>query len=270
MRKYFLHFFVSGTVLGSLLFNYSENHTPILLLIATLFLFLVMVGIITKKKIFILISISLIISELVLWRGVTSFSEPILPTFVDQKITIVGEISTEPDIRETTTRLLTKMQTLETDRGSKYLNEKMIAVVPQYPEHEIGEVLRLTGTVKVPENFENENGIEFDYENYLAKDKIHSLIYYPRTEILRSASDNFSLSRHIFSVKKAFLEKIQSIIPSPEAELLGGILLGTKRSLGKDLEEKFRRTGLIHIVVLSGYNVTIIAEAIFRFFGFLH
>jgi len=35
----------------------------------------------------------------------------------------------------------------------------------------------------------------------------------------------------------------------------------------KELEEKFRIVGLIHIVVLSGYNVTIIAEAIFRALG---
>jgi len=50
---------------------------------------------------------------------------------------------------------------------------------------------------------------------------------------------------------------------------LGGILLGAKRSLGEDLEKDFRRVGLIHIVVLSGYNITIIAEGIFRFLGFL-
>ena len=120
----------------------------------------------------------------------------------------------------------------------------------------------------MPENFLNENGIEFNYVKYLAKDKIYSLMYYPKVEILGN-SNKFSFLSLIFQTKQKFLEKIGQVLPSPEAELLGGILLGAKRSLGSELEENFRRVGLIHIVVLSGYNVTIIAEAIFGFFSFL-
>ena len=37
-----------------------------------------------------------------------------------------------------------------------------------------------------------------------------------------------------------------------------------KRALGKDLEEVFRTVGIIHIVVLSGYNIMIVADAIMR------
>ena len=46
-------------------------------------------------------------------------------------------------------------------------------------------------------------------------------------------------------------------------------MVGAKQSLGDELQEDFRKTGIIHIVVLSGYNVTIVAEAIMRFFAFL-
>jgi competence protein ComEC len=67
-------------------------------------------------------------------------------------------------------------------------------------------------------------------------------------------------------VKASFLDAIQRIIPDPESSLLGGILLGVKQSLGDDLEQAFIDTGTIHIVVLSGYNVTIVSEAIVKLF----
>jgi len=59
------------------------------------------------------------------------------------------------------------------------------------------------------------------------------------------------------------------MIPEPAASLLGGLVVGAKRSLGADWLEKFRTVGVIHIVVLSGYNITIVAEFIMRLLAFL-
>jgi competence protein ComEC len=51
--------------------------------------------------------------------------------------------------------------------------------------------------------------------------------------------------------------------------LLGGILLGAKEDMGKKLLDDFRKTGVIHIVVLSGYNLTLVAEFFIKIFAFL-
>ena len=48
---------------------------------------------------------------------------------------------------------------------------------------------------------------------------------------------------------------------------MGGLVVGAKQSLGKELLDAFRMTGIIHIVVLSGFNITIVANFIMRFFG---
>ena len=45
--------------------------------------------------------------------------------------------------------------------------------------------------------------------------------------------------------------------------------VGAQESLGEKLQDNFRKTGIAHIVVLSGYNVTIVSEAIMRVFSFL-
>jgi len=45
---------------------------------------------------------------------------------------------------------------------------------------------------------------------------------------------------------------------------MSGLLIGAKKGMPEDLQEDFRRVGIIHLVVLSGYNITIIAENIGR------
>ena len=47
-------------------------------------------------------------------------------------------------------------------------------------------------------------------------------------------------------------------LPEPEVSLGAGLLLGVKQALGTDLEADFRTAGIIHIVVLSGYNLMLV------------
>ncbi len=52
------------------------------------------------------------------------------------------------------------------------------------------------------------------------------------------------------------------LLPEPYAGLLNGLLLGTKGGLPAETKEAFKITGLMHIVAVSGYNVTILAAMI--------
>lgn len=50
------------------------------------------------------------------------------------------------------------------------------------------------------------------------------------------------------------------MLPEPHAGLLSGILFGTKASLSRDLADAFVTTGTIHMIALSGQNVSIVAS----------
>jgi len=52
----------------------------------------------------------------------------------------------------------------------------------------------------------------------------------------------------------------QKFLPEPEASLLAGIVLGKKSSLPRELFEALKNTGSLHIVVASGYNLTVISR----------
>lgn len=62
------------------------------------------------------------------------------------------------------------------------------------------------------------------------------------------------------NVRDGFAEKIRSAIHEPAASLGVGYLLGQKRALPNDLADALVVTGLTHIVVASGYNLTILVR----------
>lgn len=184
-----------------------------------------------------------------------------LGVFVGEKVQLSGIISAEPDEREKTSRL-----TFTPDNS----DDQIILVTGKYPTHFYGERLIVRGKLERPENFETNSGREFDYINYLAKDEVYYLINWPNLESL-GASESWLVSARgqLFRLKNFFLTRINSVLPEPHASLLGGIVIGAKRGLSSEWQDRFRTVGLSHIVVLSGYNITIVAEAVMRFFSFL-
>lgn len=52
------------------------------------------------------------------------------------------------------------------------------------------------------------------------------------------------------------------LLPEPQAGLLAGILFGTKASLSRTLTDAFITTGTIHIIALSGQNVSIVTSLV--------
>jgi len=63
-----------------------------------------------------------------------------------------------------------------------------------------------------------------------------------------------------------YAEGIRQAIPEPEASLGAGFLLGQKTALPENLDNQLRLLGLTHVVVASGYNLTILIRFSRRFF----
>jgi len=190
--------------------------------------------------------------------------ERLLDRRLGEEIVVEGIVFDEPDVRESTTRLVVKLDTL----SGEAISTKALVIADRYPAFSYGDRIVVTGTLEKPKNFESDRGKEFDYVSYLGKDDIFYTIPFPTIEFIRRGEGN-PVKSILFSLKREFLDTISKLIPDPQASLLGGLVVGAKQSLGATLQDKFRKTGIIHIVVLSGYNVTIVAEAIMRFFSFL-
>ncbi|MBI2021195.1 ComEC family competence protein [Candidatus Giovannonibacteria bacterium] len=168
--------------------------------------------------------------------------------FYEQKITVSGSVISEK-IKESSSQLI-----LETDHG------RLLIIKRIYPPYKYGDKISVSGVVEEPKNFN-----DFDYKKYLAKSRIYSQMFYP--EIKKVDEFNNILSS-LFSLKNKFEQNIQKILPEPHASLSNGMLLGIEGRIDDEILELFKKTSTIHILVLSGYNITIVGVFVMGFFNF--
>ena len=62
---------------------------------------------------------------------------------------------------------------------------------------------------------------------------------------------------------------VRGVLPEPHGALLSAILVGKRSSLPGDLRADFLASGLIHVVAISGFNITLVALAVRRMAGWL-
>ena len=182
-----------------------------------------------------------------------------LDLHVGKQVVLEGLVSDEPDRREKVARLIFTVRKMKVGDTEKEVNADILVTTDNIPQREYGDNLSLVGKLELPKNFTEEITLrEVDYRSYLSKDGIYYEMFKPKITVLGQGKGNIILSA-LFSFKKAFTENINRVIRQPHSSLLGGLIVGAKQSLGKKLLDDFRTVGVIHIVVLSGYNITIIA-----------
>ncbi len=188
-----------------------------------------------------------------------------LDEFLNKKISVSGMIYEEPDKRETQTFLKIFVDK-EILPKAKNISVKILVKTNQFSDFSYGDYVSVSGFLEKPESFETKSGGEFDYPSYLAKDGIYYILERSSVFKIESGHGNF-LKSGLFKIKKKFVETIGRLIPEPESSLLAGLVVGGKQSLGSEWLKKFQTAGVMHIVVLSGYNITIVADSVMKFFG---
>ena len=155
----------------------------------------------------------------------------------------------EPQIKDRRQNLIIRPE------NKKHQDEKFLISTDAYEKYSYGDILEVDCNLKIPENFSE----DFDYRMYLAKDKIFYLC--DKAQIEKTGENKGNLIyTEILLVKNIFERKIYENLPAPESGLLVGLILGGSNQLSDEMQDNFSRTGLTHIVAVSGYNVTIIVN----------
>ena len=206
--------------------------------------------------------------------GIMRMNAAILPTdqavriHAGERVTVVGYVFAEPDARETNTRLSIRAHTLTTAAGSSTIHTGILAVLPPHTHAAYGDEVVVSGTLREPESFDTTLGRVFNYPAYLAVSGISYQLTSARIDAIGENTGNpaYTLVIHI---KEAYLRGLHRALTEPHAGLAGGITVGDKRSIGEDLSEDFQRASLIHMLVLSGYNITIVINAAASIFSWV-
>jgi hypothetical protein len=117
---------------------------------------------------------------------------------LDNEITLIGIVSTEPSIGEKSIKLTIGNLTAEIKKGSVALGGKVLVTSSRYPEYKYGDKLKIIGELETPQIFEG-----FNYRDYLKKDGIYSVMYFPEIKILNRGLGN-PLMNTLLSFKNKF------------------------------------------------------------------
>lgn len=207
----------------------------------------------SKREIILIIFLAIIASVRYL------FFIPKAPDFdylLGDKISVTAQIVENPDERLNSQQLKVKIN-----------NQKIYLLVStnKSTEYKYGDNLYIEGNLSKPENFITTQGKEFNYVKYLANQDIYFLLKYPEIKIISRDNGNFLYS-FLYKIKNSFIKSINKVIDLPESSLAGGLILGLKGGFDEDTRNNLIETGTIHIVALSGYNVSIIAEGVMKTF----
>jgi competence protein ComEC len=259
MQDKIFYFSISGFVLGiffASLFSVSFYFTLLLALLGLVFF--VFSAFLSRNNFGIILAFLFIFLSLGIFRfNMVDSKSPPLEDNVGQSLELKGMIVDEIDKRELNQRL-----TVQVD------STRILITTSSSKEFSYGDEISFSGKLKRPENFITDNNKVFDYVNYLKKDKIDYLMKVYDIEKISLGHGNF-IKRFLFKAKNAFVEKTDYLIHPYESTLLNGLILGERSSFPEELTDDFIKTGTIHIVALSGYNVTIIAEWISKMLYFL-
>jgi len=177
----------------------------------------------------------------------------------NQEVVLTGTIDSEPDLREKSAKLKVKSEKLEISGKSFSLSGYVLVTVWRYPEYRYGDRLVIAGKLEAPSIFEG-----FNYQDYLKKDKIYSVMSFPETELVGSGFGNPVMEK-LFSFKNKFKEISRSLIPMPQEGLLEALAFGDENNISQEWKDKLNFTGTRHIAAVSGMNTTIISVLLLNF-----
>lgn len=190
-----------------------------------------------------------------------------LDSYLGQIVSLRGAILDEADFRENHVNYSFAPDTLITPNEETLTRAPRVLILANlFPRYQYGDEILVRGELVAPKNFPTDGDRQFDYVRYLEKDGVRYQMFRPEVTLVGREGGSI-MRRGLFALKRKFLSTLEILIPEPESSLAGGLIVGAKQSLGKELLEKFRLTGVVHIVVLSGYNLSVVSDNLIKMFG---
>jgi competence protein ComEC len=176
-----------------------------------------------------------------MWRGSQQIAElASYKAFIGQKVVVQGNVAEDPTYDDDHQQVMLLEQVIVNGRALPG-KVRVKSLAPVEPAR--GDRVQAGG--KLYDGF----------GNYQAS------LYYADLIVVQSADSP------IDHLRRAFAARVFSLLPDTEAGLGLGFLLGIKSSLPDDLNNELKLLGLTHIVVASGYNLTVLVRLARRLFA---
>ena len=178
----------------------------------------------------------------------------------EEPLLIEGIIDARPEWQEAGGRIYLRVVRIFRDNSQIRVSDRILLFVGEGRANlATGDLVRFVSRVSRPRNF----GIpgEFDYERYLAFQKVYATAY-SRTAaelvLIRQGVAN-SLQNRMDRIAADLGKRIGRLLPTEEGAVLRALLLGESRLVPTSTRDLYARTGVNHILSISGFHVGVIA-----------
>lgn len=247
-------FFVFGILL-SFYFPLFSNLPIIIYFIFSLIFFLFFLG--KKKILFLLISFFL----LGLWRYqlVINYDRlQYIENYLTQEFTIKGVVSSQVELKENRQKIELKIKSGRDLAGQDFfLKGKILVYTSAFPVYTYGDILEIKGEYVAPTIWG-----DFNYPLYLKRFGISALSYYPKIYKVGEISGfNFSfIKKKIYALQKKLLKEIEANLSWQGAAIARAMFLGDKAFLDEEMKNDFSRSGLSHVIAISGMHISLLGS----------
>ncbi len=178
--------------------------------------------------------------------------------------TIVSEIEEKVLYQERRLSFILDVQRLWTDGKPSVFREKVKVHLPK-PGAELsyGDEVVLEGRLVEPESRRNPGG--FDQKAYLANAGITWLFFGDRkssVKVLRHHRGN-AVKELSLRARKYLAGTIESYFNGRDAVFLKALFIGERSGLDEDFKDLFIKTGTMHILAVSGFNIGFLTYSLF-------
>jgi competence protein ComEC len=184
-----------------------------------------------------------------------------IAAYVDTGVEVVvqGLVAKPPDVRDEDTRLVIRTEQIHPvgDIHLRSAHGQILANVTNLSSWHYGDRIVVRGELETPPDNE-----DFSYRAYLAGRDIYATMPNAQAFLMSTGpkeSGGNPILRVIYTLRDRAHSTIYHLWPDPEASLLAGILLGIESGIPTSVQDAFRDTGTSHIIVISGFNITIVA-----------
>ena len=173
------------------------------------------------------------------------------------KVNITGTINSEPILSDRSQRVRIKSEeiVLAGETSSLAVSGDMLITIARYPSFTAGERLAISGTLTAPPN-----SPDFDYRAYLARLGVLSYMTFPRVRSLGPGGTSLLESPDLFigRVRRTVSHALQASLSEPQSALAVGVVTGDRSIIYEGLQTSFQRSGTMHILAISGQNITLL------------
>ncbi len=182
------------------------------------------------------------------------------------KYNIAGQVIQPPVKRGNRLRLVVETESLERNAWKFPTSGRLrVTVIGEAPEIRTGDRVRFHSRIRKIRNFNNPGG--FNYARYMAFRGIWSSAYTPADGLEIDAGNKTVRNRlDINAIRTSLAALIDRATKNPENQILKALIIGDRSGISRQLRDQFNRTGVGHLLAISGLHIGIVATVSFLSF----